>query len=185
MNKADSLDNAIVSRPISARAMTLKTNRSQSASNRPVVHEPCSSTLGKFHDGVNYSLVNDKTSRRGANTPRSNHPILEAKQKYKYMVTKKSFIDESLFGNSTPRFSYQNYGDVYQKDIDVFQFSKNHLTHDLMSNLAPLQIHAPLPSNRSNLDSARINSARSRIDTEHKENYSCLKTKPPIKPWRP
>ncbi|RMZ93101.1 hypothetical protein BpHYR1_021257 [Brachionus plicatilis] len=165
--------------------MTLKPNRSQSACNRPVVHEPCSSTLGKFHDGVNYSLVNENTSRRGSNTPRSNHPVLEAKQKYKYMVTKKSFIDESLFGNTTPRYSYQNYGDMFQKEPDIFQFSKNHLTHDLMSNLTPLQIHAPMPSSRRNLDSARTISARSRVDIELKENINCIKSKPPIKPWRP
>lgn len=184
MNKVDSLDNAIISRPISSRAMTIKP-RSQSARNKPVVHEPCSSTLGKFHDGVNYSLVNGNSSRRGSNTPRSNHPIIEAKQKFRYMVTKKSFIDESLFGNSTPRYAYQSYGDIFQKEPDIFQFSRNHLTHDLMSNLTPLQIHAPLSSNRNNLDSSRVNSARPRTDSELKENVEYLKSKPPKKPWKP
>lgn len=184
MSKTDSLDNAIVSRPISSRDMTYKP-RSQSARNKSVVHEPCSSTLGKFHDAVNYTLVNGSSSRRRSNTPRSNHPIIEAKQKFRYMVTKKSFIDESLFGNTTPRYSYQNYGDVFQKEPDIFQFSRNHLTHDLMSNLAPLQIHAPLSSYRNNLDSSRINSARPRTDSQLKENVDYLKSKPPIKPWRP
>lgn len=184
VNNAIGLDNAIVSRPISARVVSAKSNRSQSARNRPVIHEPCSSTLGKFHDGVNYSLINE-TSRRGANTPRSNHPVLEAKQKYKYMVNQKSFVDETLFGGNTSRQGYQNFGNMFGKEPDIYQRSSNHLTHELMSNLAPLQIHAPLRTDRSNLNSARIDSARSRPDLDLKENISYIRNKPEIKPWRP
>ncbi|CAF0755319.1 unnamed protein product [Brachionus calyciflorus] len=186
-NNLSNLGDGIISRPISARPISAKSNRSQSAQSRPVIHEPCSSTLGKFHDGVNYSLINDPITKRGSNTPRSNHPVLEAKRKYKYMTNQKSYVDESLFGSSTSRNGYyeQNYGNIFEKQPDIYQYSRNHLTHDLMSNLAPLQIHAPLRTNRSNLNSARPDSARSRPDLDLKENLSFTKNKPELKPWRP
>ena len=183
VNNGSFLDNAIVSRPISARVLSAK-SRSQSARNRPVIHEPCSSTLGKFHDGVNYSLISD-TSKRGSNTPRSNHPVLEAKQKFKYMVNQKSYVDESLFGGNTSRQGYHNFGNMFGKEPDIYQRSNNHLTHELMSNLAPLQIHAPLRTDRSNLNSARIDSARYKPDTDLKENINNARQKPDTKPWRP
>ena len=104
------------SRPGSTSSTSMK-KRSNSASGtsgaRPVLHQPCSSTLGKFHDAVNFSLLNNElslTSRaitstpppplasHRSNTPRSDHPVLVAKQKYKYMTKQKSFVDESLFG---------------------------------------------------------------------------------------
>lgn len=112
-------------RPLSSNTTNNNKKRSNSASSaRPVLHQPCSSTLGKFHDAVNFSLLNETlsttsrnasaTSGRGSparqplashrsastssNTPRSDHPVLVAKQKYKYMIKQKSYVDESLFG---------------------------------------------------------------------------------------
>lgn len=183
----NNIENALTSRPLSARIASAKSSqRSQSAKHRPVIHEPCSSTLGKFHDGVNYSLINEPSVKRGSNTPRSNHPILEAKQKYKYMTNQKSYVDESLFGSCTPRHGYEANGNMTNRETDIYQYTNNHLTHDLMSNLAPLQIHAPLRSNRSNINTSRLDSARSRPDLENlKENSMYLKTKPEIKPWKP
>lgn len=180
------------SRPDSRALSAKSTNRSNSARARPVIHEPCSSTLGKFHDSVNYSLVGETTSRRGSNTPRSNHPILEAKQKYKYMAKQKSFVDESLFGgNSTSRGFYPSSDNT----PDIYQYSKTHVTHDIMSNVAPLQIRVGLHSSRSGAGSARVDSARSNKPDDSskltKENntpndvptatYQINKPKP----WRP
>lgn len=111
------------SRPNSSTtSVKQRSNSASSASARPVLHQPCSSTLGKFHDAVNFSLLNESSSSASSplstramppqithrsNTPRSNHPVLEAKQKYKYMAKQKSYVDESLFGgNTTSRSGY-------------------------------------------------------------------------------
>jgi hypothetical protein len=182
-----------VSRPPSGRVPSANSTKLRSNSARgarPVLHEPCSSTLGKFHDGVNYSMLNDSSAvyRRGSNTPRSNHPILEAKQKFKYMTKQKSFVDESLFGgNTTSRMHMPTNGDT-----DFYQSSGNHVSHDIMSNMAPLQIRAGLQSNRSNLNSARADSARSikqdELSKRTKENstpYELKYQSDKPKPWRP
>ncbi len=85
-------------RPISARAARPSSAGANSLNRKntttPIKHEPCSSTLSKFHEGVNYSLLLD--SHQKPPTPR--HPILDAKEKYKYMSRQKSYVDESLFG---------------------------------------------------------------------------------------
>lgn len=128
---------------------------------KPITHEACSSTLGKFHDSVNFSLCLNNTSRHHVE---SHHPIQEAKNKYKYMVRQKSFCDESLFGSQSSRQT------------------GHHLSHNLMSNLAPLIVNPPI---RSQLNSARSNlgdqidySPERKLDTK-------VNNKPIGKPWKP
>jgi len=101
-------------RPISSRPVSALAARPHSAGSKnqnrnnaitPIKHEPCSSTLAKFHEGVNYSLLLE--SHHKPPTPR--HPILDAKEKYKYMSRQKSFVDESLFGPPTSARLRENY----------------------------------------------------------------------------
>ena len=87
-------------RPISARPNSAGIN-TRIKKSTPIKHEPCSSTLAKFHEGVNASLLLDSSSHQSSSnkpaTPR--HPILDAKEKYKYMSRQKSYVDESLFAS--------------------------------------------------------------------------------------
>lgn len=182
----NNIENALTARAISARPGSARSlNRSHSAKSRPVIHEPCSSTLAKFHDGVNYSLINDPTTKRGSNTPRSNHPVLEAKQKFKYMTKTKSYVDETLFGGSSSRPGSGYYGQMTSRETDIYQHTRNHLTHDLMSNLAPLQIRPPLKTNRNDLNSARPESALANKEKENSSISNQVKAKPEPKPWKP
>lgn len=185
-------------------------NGSRPSSARPYIHEPCSSTLGKFHNGVNHSLMNYSNNgvvttpgRYSSNTPRSNHPVLEAKQKYKYMTKQKSYVDETLFGNTNANNEQTAYADLYYSlhgqtprntSRDYYQQTKNHLSHNLMSNAAPLIVHPPPPGSARPLSSARVDSARKEnsdpIDnatgrpgsaSQRSTNSRSL----PPKPWRP
>lgn len=90
----------INARPPSSRIQSARRTRPLSANRgpTPIKHEPCSSTLAKFHDGVNFSLLEPPTNKRTIQ-----HPVIEAKQKFKYMSRQKSFCDESLFASNTPR----------------------------------------------------------------------------------
>ena len=158
----------------SAQASHKRASSSNSTrSARPYAHVPCSSTLGKFHDSVNHSLMheNDNANHHQyrSNTPRSNHPVLEAKLKFKYMTNTKSYVDETLFGMSAvpdPAMVNPYYNIFYGNgstgttprcQADIYQHARNHLSHNLMSNMAPLML-APAPSSR--LNSARPDSGR-------------------------
>jgi hypothetical protein len=148
---------------------------SSNSNQLPIKHEPCSSTLGKFHDAVNFSLVLDHhnttaTSRKEEPA----HPIMAAKNKYKYMVRQKSFIDESLFGNTSAR---------QRPPISNRYGLGDHLSHDLMSNLAPLIVNPPIRS---------INSARSDTSNNlslkprnNEDKITKLDKTITSKPWRP
>ena len=158
-------------RPSSRQQLYSARNKRPQSAGRPmpVKHEPCSSTLGKFHDSVNHSLMLDSSFVKKSPRPNVNHPVLDAKEKYKYMTRTKSYVDESLFGSFTPRQNRQ----------DINQYLGNHLTHDLMSNMAPL-IHTPGLS--------RPSSARSVIDSQNTESNKVVTQKPPTpapKPWKP
>lgn len=87
-------------RPPSSRVQSARRTRPLSANRgpAPIKHEPCSSTLAKFHDGVNFSLLEPHSNKRTVQ-----HPVLEAKEKFKYMSRHKSYCDESLFASNTPR----------------------------------------------------------------------------------
>ena len=155
-------------RPSSRQSARIK--RPQSAGRpMPVKHEPCSSTLGKFHDGVNHSILIESSFVKKSPRPNVSHPILDAKEKFKYMTRTKSYVDETLFGSVTPR-----------NRNDMNQFLGNHLTHDLMSNMTPL-IHTSIMS--------RPGSARSTIDTDTKivqsDSKNAISQKPPPRPWKP
>jgi hypothetical protein len=100
----------------------------------------------------------------------SNHPILEAKNNYKYMLRQKSFVDESLFGSTSRPQTATN-------------TSNHHLSHNLMSNLAPLIVTSPFRSEH-NPDS-HPNSSRSQVENNSiKENTQNKQIKT-SKPWRP
>lgn len=109
----DVLTSRITARPPSARIASARARSAQQA----IKHEPCSSTLAKFHDSVNYSVVADTHSTR--QSPR--HPILEAKEKYKYMSRQKSYCDESLFASNTPRLNHDNqYTGIFHWNKSIF-----------------------------------------------------------------
>ena len=156
----------ITDRPLSASSRRLD-------SAKPVKHEPCSSTLGKFHDSVNYSLNSSglASSRRNQSAKlNEHHPIVEARQKYKYMENQKSYVDESLFGSATHRSNTNN--DSYN--------IRNHLSHNLMSNMAPLIHNPPLrvaPSSARQQQPDRADEVRDRVVEQP--------PKPPVRPWRP
>ena len=99
-------------RPPSARINSARARSAQQQ--QPIKHEPCSSTLAKFHDSVNFSVLGDAHATR--QSPR--HPILEAKEKYKYMPRQKSYCDESLFASNTPRLNHDNH---YAGNLPSFQ----------------------------------------------------------------
>jgi hypothetical protein len=194
------------SRVSSSRRRATSASYLNVTSARPYIHEPCSSTLGKFHDSVNHSLIHEQQQNSGRsssrNTPRSNHPVLEAKQKFKYMTKQKSYVDEALFGTTTPNSAQNEYAKFYnmyhgnqqqqQTSVDIYQYTRNHLTHNLMSNVAPLLIH-PSPVRRpdSAMSSSRVNSARP--DSARKENSDPIKdgkttqrsSQLPPRPWKP
>ena len=155
----------ITDRPLSASSRRLD-------SAKPVKHEPCSSTLGKFHDSVNHSLNSTGSiSSRRNNSAKLNehHPIVEARQKYKYMENQKSYVDESLFGSATHR---SNVNDNYN--------IRNHLSHNLMSNMAPLMHNPPM---RSAVSSARQQQPE-RAD-EMRDKVVEQPPRAPVRPWRP
>lgn len=150
------------SRPGSARLKTRPASAGRARGAAPIQHEPCSSTLAKFHDGVNFSLMEP---RGGRQSPR--HPILEAKEKYKYMSRQKSFCDESLFASNTPR----------QSNRHDNRYIGNHITHEYMSNQGPMTFNAPIRTNRPD-------SARSAVDHLDMRPKSSRIEKPYVKPWR-
>lgn len=152
-------------RPPSGRISSASSRGRNEKTPRPAQHEPCSSTLGKFHDSVNYSLQGESVATKKQSLQPINHPIMEAKQKYKYMTNQKSYVDESLFGDSSHR-----------QNVLV---TNNHLTHNLMSNMTPL-IHNT---------SIRAKSATPRSNPEKSvqiENSSkTIETKNVVRPWKP
>ena len=180
---------------------------------RPVLHEPCSSTLAKYHDSINQSLTHEPitpsnvrpdsakyrsssthnlSAATASNQTLSQHRILEAKQKYRYMVKTKTFVDESLFGPTTSRPSSANQwnaADLSSRNNYGAASNSNHLTHQLMSNMAPL-IHTPpvrSGQNTERTDSARSN-LRGEIGAGQLSQRPSSARRPPsgnVKPWRP
>lgn len=141
---------------------------------KPVKHEACSSSLGKFHDGVNASLMNESLGGvASARAQRTAHPpahrIQSAKQKYRYMTNPKSYVDESLFGN--PNSNAIIASASRQRQVEDIDFSNDHylqvannnsrpsssrgggrtshLTHNLMSNKTPLYVNPRRPRSSS------------------------------------
>jgi hypothetical protein len=179
-------------RPKSARHSTRPSSgRSeiQDQSIKPVKHEPCSSTLAKFHDSVNNSLMYENIASSRKNIPHPPiHPIQEAKNKYRYMLKQKSYVDESLFGGSggnlaTPRSVTPSFSNNYEYNNNVNQNISNHLTHNLMSNMTPLIINPrPRSASASGPVSARPVSARQRdnLNSDMESNKLTYQ-----KPWRP
>jgi hypothetical protein len=157
-------------RPPSGRITSASSRRRDEKTPRPAQHEPCSSTLGKFHDSVNYSLQGESIATKKQSHNQIHHPIIEAKQKFKYMTNKKSYVDETLFGDTTHR---QNI---------LLSNSNHHLSHNLMSNMTPL-IH--------NTSLIRPSSATPRINLEKSEqatstsNNKVVESKNLNKPWKP
>jgi hypothetical protein len=193
--------------PVSSRPASSRRPKSSKPSTdeaiKPVKHEPCSSTLAKFHDSVNNSLMYENSGGISSRSRQNNvahppiHPIIEAKQKYKYMLNQKSYVDESLFGGSggnlmvtprstTPNNFFNNYNNGYEY---VNQNLNNHLTHNLMSNMTPLIINAR-PRSASASGSARASarpvSARQQEQSRALDDANVSTSKLIYqRPWRP
>ena len=162
------LNNSV--RPPSGRISSASRRRDSPKTSQAVNHEPCSSTLGKFHDSVNYSLIGESVSAKKQSHYPKTHPIIEAKNKFKYMTQQKSYVDESLFGDSTHRRNSMS--------------NTNHLTHNLMSNMTPLIHNTSM--NRGG-ESSRAATPRV-IQQTFELNESPGKiseTKSLVRPWRP
>jgi hypothetical protein len=144
----------------------------------PYNHEPCSKTLNKFHDSVNHSLVN-VTYR--SNAHKLNHPVIVAKQKFKYMYNQKSFIDETLFGFEKLITSSKSERTAETSPLDIYQNTRYHVSHNLMSNVIPL-MHAPRPASSCHVSTVRPDSARK--ENVHKINRNMHAIVPP-RPWKP
>jgi hypothetical protein len=180
-------------RPKSARQSTrINSGRSdnQDQSIKPVKHEPCSSTLAKFHDSVNNSLMYDNIASSRKNIPHPPiHPIQEAKNKYRYMLKQKSYVDESLFGGSggnlaTPRSITPSFTNNYDYQ-NVNQNHNNHLTHNLMSNMTPLIIN-PRPRSASASGPVTARPRTARQEDSDKINSEMNSSKLTYqKPWKP
>lgn len=102
----------------------------------PVLHKPCSATLGKFHDSVNYSLAGVNLSALTKPQVDENDQMAKARNKYKYMLQKKTYVDESLFGSSRETERRQQ--------LNTTTDPLRHLTHYQMSNVTPLMVNPPI-----------------------------------------
>ena len=131
---------------------------------QPVIHKPCSLTLGKFHDSVNHSLTIHKDfNDNQQSSNQRNYQIFKAKDKYKYMLRLKTYVDETLFETGSKKYKHD-----FPNDFNVAP-SANHLSHALMSNIT--SIHSPSPKtpivtsrsepqSASNITAQRSQSAR-------------------------
>ena len=137
-------------------------------------HEPCSATLNKFHDSINNSFEEKRTDRSHA-TQGQMHPIIQAKQKFKYMTRERTYVDESLFGPSKNDESVRRPYNGFEE-----RYASSHLTHQLMSNMT-LMHSTPLSSMAN---TPRTTSARSTSSTARKRPDSSAQ-KRPVVPWRP
>ena len=86
------------------------------------------------------------------------------------MLRQKSFVDESLFGNTSERRV-------------MTASSNNHLSHNLMSNLAPLIVASTFKNGMSKDD--HLDSARSYAENNSIKDNTQVKQLKPSKPWRP
>jgi hypothetical protein len=146
---------------------------------QPVLHRPCSATLSKFHDSVNFSLQgNNPLYMHSKNHQNENDIRTRARNEYKYMLKKKTYVDETLFASHNPKVI---------KQIQFDQQDPKHLTHLQMSNMTPL-IHNPPPARPIGSYSSRPSSARAKQDinkTVDIENSSANLTQMRTKPWKP
>jgi len=153
----------------------------------PVKHEPCSKTLSTFHDAVNSSLIHEY--RHEPSSAKSSHRILSAKDKYKYMAKQKTYVDESLFGSTTPRpWSASN----SRNELNRLTSGSSHLSHHLMSNMTPLIVNSPIPTAQNTARSTARGTETARttnlnLFTQSEENLSVQRSekRPLQKPWRP
>ena len=71
----------------------------------------------------------------------------------------------------------------------MYEFSRTHVTHQLMSNLAPLQIHAggpPQPQNSARNTQRDESQAIQQNENRPLSSTYKISSKPPTpKPWRP
>jgi hypothetical protein len=204
-----------VERPSSADYLATSARRAKSGhsqlildSNRakPVLHEPCSSTLAKYHDSINQSIIISTSPKKTLERTKSstsfkptqpfgssnntNRRVLEAKEKYKYMTNPRTFIDESLFGSPQLQSS-RSHSNIYMNNDNYYlnHQAKDHLSHLLMSNYSPL-IHNPPPQSSSTKSTTeRSDSARStnrNKATINKSEQVEMSSRPPIsRPWKP
>lgn len=139
----------------------------------PVLHRPCSATLGKFHDSVNFSLAGVNLSALTKPVIDVNDQRAQARHKYKYMLQKKTFVDETLFGSSreTERRQQSN------TTTDPLR----HLTHYQMSNVTPLILNPPLFSRP--MSSRHLQEAPETVENRQDTQQQMQINRP--KPWKP
>ncbi len=156
-------------RPPSGRISSATRRRVELKSAQAVNHEPCSSTLGKFHDSVNYTLNGESLATKKQSHYPKNHPIIEAKQKFKYMTNPKSYVDESLFGDSTHR-------------RNSLTTNNTHLTHNFMSNMTPLIHNTSMRGESASARTPRI--IQQTLDLNESPN-KIVESKNLVRPWKP
>ena len=147
---------------------------------QPVVHRPCSATLGKFHDSVNYSFVVEGGSNKLNSSKTQQQLNLDAKanarEKYKYMTRTKTYVDESLFGGAT---SNQHLKHEYSN-------SSHHLSHSQMSHISPLIHNAPIQSARPQTGRVEMSHINELINNNNLiTNDARQSAKARAKPWKP
>lgn len=184
------------------QTQTLGTNmssKSTALSAQPVIHRPCSATMGKFHDSVNYSLCvgGSNANKTNLNTSKSSSKHLEAqeqmdskakaREKYKYMIRTKTYVDESLFASSNP--VQQKRGET---PIEFYSSpSSHHLSHSQMSQITPLIHNAPVVSARigsaRGVDMAQVNELINNNNNPNSQDNRNLASasKTRSKPWKP
>ena len=168
-----------------------KTVKQTTPSAQPVIHRPCSATMSKFHDSVNYSLCVGGGNNANSNTSKlsSKHQDEEqmdakakAREKFKYMTRTKTYVDESLFGSSNP--TQQKRGETPK---EFFHSSNNHhLSHLEMSQITPLIHNVPIvtarPNSAKGVDMAQVNELiNNSQDTRNLGSAKAARSKP----WKP
>lgn len=146
---------------------------------QPVLHRPCSATLSKFHDSVNFSLQGyNPLCTHPKSYQNENDVRTRARNDYKYMLKKKTFVDETLFTSHNPKVVKQTKFELQDP---------KHLTHLQMSNMTPL-IYNPPPPRPISSSSSRPPSARPTQDmnqTTDLRRSSANSTQMRPKPWKP
>ncbi len=144
---------------------------------QPVIHKPCSLTLGKFHDSVNHSLTihkdfNDNHKRSN----QRNYQMFNAKDKYKYMLRLKTYVDETLFETGSKKYKHD-----FPNDFNIAP-SANQLSHALMANIT--SIHSPSPKT-SIVTSRSEQQSTSNITAQRSQSANNRHIKSTTKPWMP
>lgn len=171
--------NPELKRPVSGRPNSGRPSSGRPISAQPVLHKPCSATLSKFHDSVNYSFIVGGTK---LNTSSKNTSFVDSeyemrkqiRDKYKYMTRTKTYVDESLFGTPNAQLIRETPREFYTPP------TSKHLSHSQMSNIAPLIHSSPF--------NTPLSATRSEQQVNQNVNDLVVTNRPQTpskRPWRP